>query len=74
VDDFLNAGERSQPGPVHPAVVAHQPDRCALLAGHRARLIAHLFNGCGNALDLFFRCAVAHDDQHSSSDSGNVKV
>ena len=64
VDDLLDAGQRGEPGPVHPAVVAHEPDGRALLARHRARLIAHLLDGGDHASDVLFGCAVAHDDQH----------
>ena len=67
VDDFLDAGQRGQPGAVHPAVVAHQPDRGALLARHRPRLVAHLLDGGDDPPNLVLGRAVAHDDQHAVS-------
>ena len=64
VEDFLDAGQRGQPRAVHPAVVADEADRRALLARHRPRLVAHLLDGGHDGLDLLLGRAVAHDDQH----------
>ena len=70
VNDFLDPRQSCQAGAVHPPIVAHQPHGRALSARHGARLVSHLLDGGSYPADLFFRCAVTHDDQHESRESG----
>ena len=55
VDDLLHTREGRQPGAVHPTIVAHQADRRTLLAGHRARVVAHLLDGGDHPVDVLLR-------------------
>ena len=64
MNDFLDAGEALEPGRVHAAVVADEPDGGALRTRHRSRLIAHLLDD-GNDLLHFVGCgAMAHHNEH----------
>ena len=57
---------------IHPPVVAHEADRCALRAGHGARLIPHLLDQLDHARHLLARRIVIHDHQHQSSSISKV--
>ncbi len=64
MDDFLHAWERGETGAIHPAIVADQADGGALFSRHGPSLVSHLLDGLGDASNVVFGCAVAHDDEH----------
>src|SRR5688572_30895074 len=60
--------------PLFPYTTLFRSDRGALLSRHRARLVPHLLDGGDHSVDVFLRCAVAHDDEHSGSPVPASKV
>jgi len=62
VDDLRDAGQCFDPGGVDASIISDETDGGALSAGHRPRLVTHLLNDTDNAIDVFRRRVVRHDD------------
>jgi len=62
VDDLRDARQSLEPGCVDTSVVPNETDGGPLRARHRPRLVAHLLNDTDDAIDVFRRRVVLHDD------------
>jgi len=62
MDPIGDARQRFEPGRIDATIVSNETNRGALRARHRPRLVTHLLNDTDDALDVFRRRVVLHDD------------
>ena len=62
MDDLRDAGQSLQPRRIHAAVIADETDGSALRAGHWTRFVSHFLNDADDAIDVFRRRVVLHDN------------
>ena len=62
VNDLRHAGKGFEPRRIDAPIVPDETDGGALRARHRPRLVAHLLNDTDDAIDVFRRRVVLHDD------------
>ena len=67
MNDLRHARERADARRVDAAIIADEPHRRALCAGHGTRLVAHLLDHRDDRVDLRHGRAVLHYDQHYPS-------
>jgi len=62
MNDLRDARQSFEPRRIDATIIPDQTDRCALSTGHRSRFVAHLLDYTDDAIDVFRRRVVLHDD------------